>query len=133
MFEYLDKRFGDELVILGFPSREFGWQEFKNNDEIADFAKSKNFPGIMMQLGKIKGKNAPELWKFFKDETGAPNPNWNFKGKFLVSKSGSVFVPTDLEADIEGLVEEEYHEDEESWKEILGLSNLTVTTESLAS
>ena len=109
----LDERFGNKLVIFGFPSREYGWQEFDNNDAIAEFAKSKNFPGIMMQLGKIKGETAPEVWKFFKDETGAPDPTWNFKGKFLVNKTGDVSVPTDLEVDIESLVKEEYDEDEE--------------------
>jgi glutathione peroxidase len=109
----LDERFGNKLVIFGFPSQEYGWQEFDNNDAIAEFAKSKNFPGIMMQLGKIKGETAPEVWKFFKDETGAPDPTWNFKGKFLVSKTGDVSVPTDLEVDIESLVKEEYDEDEE--------------------
>jgi glutathione peroxidase len=112
--ESLGKTYGDQLVIFGFPSREFGWQEYNNDAEIAEFAKSKNFPGIMMKLGKIKGETAPEVWKFFKDETGAADPTWNFKGKFLVSKTGEVSVPTDLEADIERLVKEEYDDTEKS-------------------
>jgi len=108
MFETLDKKFGkDKLVILGFPSREFGWQEFDNDAAIAEFAAKKNFPGILMKLGKIKGNTAPEVWKFFKDETGAGDPSWNFKGKFLVGKTGEVSVPTDLEADIEKLINEQ--------------------------
>jgi len=107
-FERLDKKFGkDKLVILGFPTREYGWQEFDNDDAIAEFAAKKNFPGILMKLGKIKGDTAPEVWKFFKDETGAGDPIWNFKGKFLVGKTGEVSVPTDLEADIEKLINEE--------------------------
>jgi len=105
-FERLGERFGKKLVIFGFPSRDFGWQEFDNDAAIAKFAKKKNFPGVMMKLGKIKGKEAPEVWKFFKDETGASDPMWNFKGKFLVSKKGEVEVPKDLEADIERLVKE---------------------------
>lgn len=63
-----------------------------------------------MKLGKIKGDEAPEVWKFFKDETGASDPMWNFRGKFLVSKNGEVSVPTDLEADIERLMEEDIKE-----------------------
>jgi len=106
-FERLDKQHGNKLVIFGFPSREYGWQEFDNDPAIAEFAKKKNFPGIMMKLGKIKGDTAPEVWKFFKNETGASDPMWNFKGKFLVSKTGDVSVPTDLEADIKRLVGEE--------------------------
>jgi len=103
----LNEKFGDKLVIFGFPSREYGWQEYDTDEAIAEFAEKKNFPGIMMKLGKIKGDSAPEVWKFFKDETGAPDPLWNFKGKFLVSKTGDVSVPTDLEADIERLVNED--------------------------
>lgn len=90
-FEKLGKRWGsDQLVILGYPSREFGRQEYQTDAEIAEFAASKNFPGILMKLGKIKGEEAPDVWKFFKKETGASDPNWNFKGKFLVSKTGVV-------------------------------------------
>ncbi|OEU17063.1 putative glutathione peroxidase [Fragilariopsis cylindrus CCMP1102] len=110
-FASLHERWGgDKLSILGFPSREFGWQEFEKDEEIQEFAKSKNFPGILMKLGKIKGDEAPEVWKFFKDETGASDPMWNFRGKFLVSKNGEVSVPTDLEADIERLMEEDIKE-----------------------
>ena len=106
-FERLGKRWGDSLAILAFPSREFGWQEFDDDGLIQDFAKSKNFPGTLMKLGNIKGPEAPEVWRFFKEQTGAPDPMWNFRGKFLVSKSGVVSVPTDLEADIEKLMDED--------------------------
>jgi len=109
-FESLNERWGKKLVIFGFPSREFGWQEFDNDEDIEKFSTSKNFSGIMMKLGKIKGDTAPEVWRFFKDETGASDPTWNFKGKFLVSKNGEVSVPTDLEADIERLINEDCKE-----------------------
>ena len=109
-FESLNERWGKKLVIFGFPSREFGWQEFDNDEDITDFGKSKNFTGVMMKLGKIKGDTAPDVWRFFKDETGAGDPMWNFKGKFLVSKNGKVSVPTDLEADIERLINEDCEE-----------------------
>jgi len=110
-FETLNERWGaDKLSILAFPSREFGWQEFEKDEDIQKFAESKKFPGILMKLGKIKGDEAPEVWRFFKEETGASDPLWNFRGKFLVSKNGEVSVPTDLEADIERLVEEEIKE-----------------------
>lgn len=104
--EKLYQKHDKKLVIFGFPSREYGWQEYETDEEIAEFAATKNFQGILMKLGKIKGDTAPEVWKFFKNETGAGDPMWNFKGKFLVSKSGEVSVPTDLEADIERLVNE---------------------------
>ena len=61
-----------------------------------------------MKLGNIKGDSAPEVWKFFKSETGAKDPTWNFKGKFLVSKTGVVSTtsPATVEEDIEALMEE---------------------------
>ena len=110
-FERLGERWGDDLVIMAFPSREFFTQEYDNDAAISDFAKTKNFPGILMKLGNVLGDKAPEVWKFFKAETGAPDPTWNFKGKFLVSKNGSVSVPKKLEKDIEALMMEEVNEE----------------------
>lgn len=62
----------------------------------------------MMKLGKIKGESAPEVWRFFKSESGAKDPTWNFRGKFLVSKSGvvSATTPGTVEDDIATLMEE---------------------------
>lgn len=95
-------------MILGFPSREFGAQEYETDAEIAAFARTKNFPpnGILMKLGHVTGPGASEIWKFFMKATSSKEPAWNFDGKFLVSKSGQVILPTDLEAEIAALVEE---------------------------
>ena len=95
-------------MILAFPSREFGAQEYKSDAEVAKFAESKNFPGVLLKVGNILGDDAPEVWKFFQQETGAPDPTWNFKGKFLVSKSGvvSTTTPASVENDIAALMKE---------------------------
>jgi glutathione peroxidase len=95
-------------VILGFPSREFGRQEFDDDAKVAEFAKSKNFPGILMKIGKVTGSDAAEVWKYMKAESGAKDPTWNFKGKFLVSKTGlvSTTTPGTLESDIEAMMKE---------------------------
>jgi glutathione peroxidase-family protein len=106
LFEKLGKRWGDQLEILAFPSQEFGNQEFSSDADIQAFAAKKNFPGTLLKLGKVKGDAAPEVWKFMKEQTGAADPTWNFKGKFLVSKTGQVSVPKDVEADIEVLMNE---------------------------
>lgn len=84
----LGERWGDELVILAFPSREFGAQEFPKDDDIQTFAAQQEFPGVLLKLGKVLGPEASEVWHFFKIKTGAADPNWNFRGKFLVSKEG---------------------------------------------
>ncbi len=90
---------------MAFPSRDF-FQEYSTDEEVREFAEKKNFPGVLMKLGKVRGEGSPDVWKFFKTQTGASYPIWNFQGKFLVSKTGSVSVPTDLEKDIEALMEE---------------------------
>jgi glutathione peroxidase len=97
------------LVILGFPSNEFGAEEYETDDEIAAFARKKNFPGLLVRLGHVTGPFANEVWKFFMKATGARAPVWNFDGKFLVSKTGQVSLPTggdfsSLEVDIARLV-----------------------------
>lgn len=94
------------MEILAFPSQEFGRQEYGTDAEIQAFADKKNFPGTLLKLGKVTGDAAPELWKYMKAQTRASDPNWNFRGKFLVSKTGEVSVPTDVEADIEALMKE---------------------------
>ncbi|CAB9501986.1 expressed unknown protein [Seminavis robusta] len=86
--------------------REFGSQEFETDAEIQAFAASKNFPGILMKLGHVTGPGASEIWKFFMKSTKSKAPVWNFDGKFLVSKTGAVSLPTDLEADIAKLIQE---------------------------
>jgi len=92
---------------MAFPSREFGSQEFAKDEDIREFAASKGFPGVLMKLGKVLGNDAPEVWKYMKEASGASDPTWNFNGKFLVSKSGEVSVPRNLERDIGALMEEE--------------------------
>mmetsp|Transcript_13683 Transcript_13683/g.20834 ORF Transcript_13683/g.20834 Transcript_13683/m.20834 type:complete len:92 (+) Transcript_13683:206-481(+) len=91
---------------MAFPSREFGSQEYKTDAEVHNFAtKKQGFPGLLMKLGNVLGNDAPDVWKFFKTETGAPDPTWNFNGKFLVSKEGAVSVPKgNVEQAIEGLM-----------------------------
>jgi glutathione peroxidase-family protein len=61
-----------------------------------------------MKIGNVKGKNAPDVWKYMKAESGAKDPTWNFNGKFLVSKTGIVTksTPGTLESDIEALMKE---------------------------
>ena len=104
-FKRLGERWGDDLVILGFPTLEFGGQEFTSDEEIKAFAEKQGFPGTLMKLGNIIGDDAPEVWKYLKSESGASDPTWNFNGKFLVDKEGNVSVPKgDVEAEIESLM-----------------------------
>jgi len=103
----------DELTILAFPSQEFGKQEFGTNQEISSFALKKNFPfdsvGVLMKLGSVKGTTASTIWKYMRDNNSSNNskdPRWNFSTSYLVSKSGKVSIPTNVEKDIATLMAE---------------------------
>ena len=100
------------LVVIGFPSNEFGSQDPGTNDEIAAFCSTKfdvDFP--MMAKVKVNGAEAHPLWQWLTKEAkgilGTQAVKWNFT-KFLVGRDGQVikrYAPTDkpesLAADIE--------------------------------
>jgi glutathione peroxidase len=90
------------LVVIGFPSNEFGGQDPGSNDEIASFCQLNygvSFP--MMSKVKVNGGNAHPLWKWLTREApgllGSQAVKWNFT-KFLVGRDGKVlkrYAPTD--------------------------------------
>ena len=90
------------LVIVGFPSNEFGGQDPGSNDEIADFCRVNygvSFP--MMSKVEVNGPNAHPLWKWLTSEApgllGSQAVKWNFT-KFLIGRDGKVikrYAPTD--------------------------------------
>ena len=100
------------LVVVGFPSNQFGAQEPGDNAEIASFCELNygvSFP--MMSKVDVNGAAAHPLWKWLTAEApgflGSQGVKWNFT-KFLVGKDGKVlkrYAPTDapesLNQDIE--------------------------------
>ena len=100
------------LVVVGFPSNEFGGQEPGSNDEIASFCEVNygvSFP--MMSKVEVNGASAHPLWKWLTKEApgllGSEAVKWNFT-KFLVGRDGKVikrYAPKDppeaMKADIE--------------------------------
>jgi glutathione peroxidase len=100
------------LVVVGFPSNEFGSQDPGSNEEIASFCQMNygvSFP--MMAKTQVNGNDAHPLWQWLKGEKpgllGTQGIKWNFT-KFLVGRDGQVikrYAPNDapdkLRADIE--------------------------------
>lgn len=100
------------LVIVGFPSNQFGHQDPGTDTEIASFCQVNygvTFP--MMSKVDVNGANAHPLWKWLTAEApgilGTKAIKWNFT-KFLVGRDGQVikrYAPTDkpeqLASDIE--------------------------------
>lgn len=100
------------LVIVGFPSNQFGAQDPGSNDEIASFCQLNygvSFP--MMAKVDVNGAQAHPLWKWLTAAApgilGTQAIKWNFT-KFLVGKDGRVLkryapndTPESLKKDIE--------------------------------
>lgn len=78
------------LVVLGFPSNDFGGQEPGSEAEIKSFCSSKfgaNFP--LFSKVTVLGAAKHPVYGFLTQATGGREVNWNFE-KFLVGKSGGV-------------------------------------------
>ena len=99
--DYSDKG----LVVVGFPSNQFGAQDPGSNDEIASFCQLNygvSFP--MMAKVDVNGAQAHPLWKWLTAAApgilGTQAVKWNFT-KFLVGKDGRVirrYAPQDAPA-----------------------------------
>ena len=100
------------LVIVGFPSNEFGAQDPGSNGDIASFCQLNygvSFP--MMAKVQVNGADAHPLWVWLKAQApgllGSQGVKWNFT-KFLVGKDGQVikrYAPTDTPASLKNDIE----------------------------
>ena len=106
--EELHKQFGPKgLVVLGFPSNQFGGQDPGSNEEIAQFCQLNygvSFP--MMAKIDVNGAQAHPLYQWLTSEApgflGSTNIKWNFT-KFLIGKDGQVlkrYAPQDPPASL---------------------------------
>ncbi len=95
------------LVILGFPSDQFGNQELENNSEIKSYCE-RNF-GVSFQLFEkvdVNGENAHPLFNYLKRKTKgflSSKIKWNFT-KFLIDRDGKIikrYAPTKKPSKIE--------------------------------
>ena len=111
--EALYKKYKDKgLVVLGFPSNQFGEQEPGQDTEIAEFCEMNygvTFP--MFSKVDVNGKSAHPLFEYLtstkKGLLGSEAIKWNFT-KFLVGRDGSVlerYAPTTKPEDIAGDIE----------------------------
>ncbi len=107
-WEKFNKEHGDKVVVLGFPSNDFGGQEPGTSEEIATFCSATygvTFP--MFEKVTVKGDEKAPLYKWLssKDLNGwnDKEPTWNFC-KYVVNEKGeltnffaSKILPTDPE------------------------------------
>ncbi len=86
--EALDRRWRQRgLVVIGFPSNDFGRQEPGNARQIADFCENTfgvRFP--MMSKTTVVGREAHPFFRTLAQRTGQA-PQWNFH-KYLIARDG---------------------------------------------
>ena len=87
--EALYKRYQKRgLVVVGFPSNDFGGQEPGSNKEVAEFCQLNygvSFP--MFEKSAVSGPQANPLYATLTQRAGSA-PRWNFH-KYLIDRSGN--------------------------------------------
>jgi glutathione peroxidase len=79
---------GRGLVVVGFPSNDFGEQEPGGNQEIAEFCRltyGVEFP--MFAKATVVGSKVSPFYAQLAKATGGQTPQWNFH-KYLIDRSG---------------------------------------------
>ena len=90
-----------DFVILGFPSRDFMFQEYSDESDVKEFCSTEygvTFP--LFATSSVKGRKANSFFKVLTEKSGV-RPGWNFH-KYLISKNGNVAsFDTKIEPDSE--------------------------------
>ncbi|MBB6459260.1 glutathione peroxidase [Flammeovirga kamogawensis] len=93
--EKLHQKYGENLIILGFPCNQFGKQEPGTSEEIASFCKL-NYGVTFTMMEKVnvkKGDDQSPLYRWLTDpsENGWNDeaPSWNFC-KYYINEKGEL-------------------------------------------
>jgi glutathione peroxidase len=98
----LNEKYGDQLVILGFPANNFGGQEPGTTEEIKKFC-SENYGVTFQMFDKIsvKGVDKHPLYRWLSDKDlngwNDKEPTWNFC-KYFIDENGDLkkFFPSSV-------------------------------------
>tara|TARA_B100000700_G_scaffold321907_1_gene422200 strand:+ start:2004 stop:2546 length:543 start_codon:yes stop_codon:yes gene_type:complete len=90
--EQLYQKYKDQLMIIGVPCNQFGYQEPGNSEEIIQFCKENyGVSFLLTEKIKVKGDAIHPLYKWLcsKEKNGKSNSTvkWNFQ-KYLVDEKG---------------------------------------------
>ena len=92
--QQLHEDYKNNLVVLGFPSNDFLWQEPGSNNEIKTFCRREY--GVTFQMFQkihVKGKHTHDIYKWLSssDQNGWNDkaPTWNFC-KYLIDDKGNL-------------------------------------------
>ncbi len=89
----LHSKYGNDLVIIGFPANNFGGQEPGSNIDIKTFC-SKNYRISFLMANKVsvKGKDIDPLFKWLNNQENQSfvgDIMWNFE-KYLIDENGQL-------------------------------------------
>lgn len=92
--EKLNQEYGDKIVVLGFPSNDFGSQEPGTNDEIKNFCKiNYNITFPMFEKISVTGSSKHAIYKWLTEKElngwNDTEPKWNFN-KYLLDEEGNL-------------------------------------------
>jgi len=79
----------EDFIILGFPSRDFMFQEYSDESKVKEFCSTEygvTFP--LFATSSVKGRKANTFFKALTEKSGV-KPGWNFH-KYLISRNGDV-------------------------------------------
>ena len=98
--EQLYQKYKDKLVVIGFPSNDFGGQDPGSNEEIHSFCqKNYGVTFLMMEKSDVKGDSKNPVFKWLTDKSqngwNEQEPTWNFC-KYLIDENGKLlsFFPS---------------------------------------
>jgi glutathione peroxidase len=98
--EELHQNYGPNLVVLGFPSNDFGSQDPGSNSEILSFCEENyGVTFTMMEKSSVKGSDRNVVFRWLSDKSrngwNDVQPSWNF-GKYLIDEKGRLvaFFPS---------------------------------------
>lgn len=84
-------KYGNDLVVIGFPANNFGGQEPGNNSEIKNFcAKNYGVTFLMANKVSVKGKDIDPLFDWLnhqENQSFKGDIMWNFE-KYLIDENG---------------------------------------------
>lgn len=93
-----------DVILMAFPSPDFGDQEFKDPAEVVEFAEKNGPPGLVVFMpDHVKNEPVRETYEWLSKELGTAFTStlvWNFKGKFIVDYAGKPHVTKDPLKDI---------------------------------
>lgn len=89
------EKYGDKVIIIGFPANNFGAQEPGSDKEISTFCQ-KNYGVTFLMASKVsvKGEDIAPLFKWLisqENDYFTGDIKWNFE-KFLIDENGNVMA-----------------------------------------